>query len=187
MLQQCNIVYVDGTFKTCPLPYKQFMTIHGLFREIPLPFVMALMRGKTVGQYRQLFQHVKSKVREVTGHNWRPRTIVSDFEISLITAIETEMPQVRTPGCYFLFCQSMWRRIQNVGISRGSKICKEIYGYWILASGISPSKLLIASHFKLNAAISSPPPCSFRVYHIYRTKLSECAVSSSLLECIQPE
>jgi len=59
MLQQCNIVHVDGTLKTCPLLYKQF--IHGLFHGRPLPFVMALIGEKTVGQYRQLFQHIKAK------------------------------------------------------------------------------------------------------------------------------
>jgi ubiquinone/menaquinone biosynthesis C-methylase UbiE len=65
-LERCDVIYADGTFKTCPPPYTQFVTIHGLFQERVLPFVMCLMTGKTVGQYRQLLQHVKDKPRSET-------------------------------------------------------------------------------------------------------------------------
>ena len=53
-LQRCETVYMDGTFKSCPQPYVQFVTIHGLYHGRVLPFVMCLMDGKTVGKYRQL-------------------------------------------------------------------------------------------------------------------------------------
>jgi len=98
----------------------------------------------------------KSKVREVTGHHWRPRTIVSDFEISLITAIETEMPQVRTSGCYFHFCQSMWRRIQNVGLSRGYRRCSRLRKHVrkFMAIGYLPPAL-VRQNFRLLATSNS--------------------------------
>ena len=117
-LQQCENVYIDGTFKTCPQPYEQFVTIHGLYHGRPLPLIMSLMGDRTVGAYRQLLQHVKEEVREVTGHHWRPRRVISDFEVGLLTAIETELPRTRTSGCYFHFCQSLWRRIQTLGLAR---------------------------------------------------------------------
>ena len=50
-LQRSETVFIDGTFKTCPRPYVQFVTIHGLYRRRALPFVFALMTGKHVGQY----------------------------------------------------------------------------------------------------------------------------------------
>jgi hypothetical protein len=46
-LERCDVIYADGTFKTCLPPYTQFVTIHGLFQERVLPFVMCLMTGKT--------------------------------------------------------------------------------------------------------------------------------------------
>jgi hypothetical protein len=46
-LERCDVIYADGTFKTCPPPYTQFVTIHGLFQERVLPFVMCLLTGKT--------------------------------------------------------------------------------------------------------------------------------------------
>jgi len=57
ILSQCDsdTVFVDGTFRTAPRPYKQ-VTIHvlGLLRGTVLPLCFCLVSGKTVGQYRQL-------------------------------------------------------------------------------------------------------------------------------------
>ena len=75
------------------------------------------MTGKTIGQYRQVFTHVKRKVRRIMGHHWRPRRIVSDFESSLLLAIQAELPNSRSSGCYFHFCQSLWRRVQELGLA----------------------------------------------------------------------
>ena len=117
-LQRCRDIYIDGTFKTCPAPYSQFVTVHGNFHGRVIPLVMCLMTGKTVAQYRQLLQHIKAEVRSVTGHNFRPRRVILDFEIALITAVETELPRANVCGCYFHFCQSMWRKIQELGMAR---------------------------------------------------------------------
>ncbi|KAI8495100.1 hypothetical protein Bbelb_270860 [Branchiostoma belcheri] len=116
-LEQCDVLYVDGTFKSCPRPYSQFVTIHGLYQGRVLPFVMALMADKTVGAYRQVLRHVRGKVRDLTGHRLRPERVVVDFEVSLISAIEIELPHAAISGCYFHFCQSMWRRIQHLGLA----------------------------------------------------------------------
>ncbi|KAI8487142.1 hypothetical protein Bbelb_349400 [Branchiostoma belcheri] len=87
-LRHCSVLYMDGTFKTCPRPYSQFFTIHGLYHGRAIPFVMALMTTKTVGAYRQVLQHVKEKVLEETGHELNPRMIVSDFVLAIISANE---------------------------------------------------------------------------------------------------
>ena len=42
-LERCDVIYADGTFKTCSPPYTQFVAIHGLFPERVLPFVMCLL------------------------------------------------------------------------------------------------------------------------------------------------
>jgi len=116
-LERCDVIYADGTFKTCPPPYTQFVTIHGLFQERVLPFVMCLLTGKTVGQYRQLLQHVKAQVRRFTGRNFSPDKTVCDFEQALQSAAETELQNTRICSCYFHFCQSLWRRVSDLGVS----------------------------------------------------------------------
>ena len=32
-LSRCQVVYIDGTFKSCPRPYEQFVTIHGKYMD----------------------------------------------------------------------------------------------------------------------------------------------------------
>ncbi|KAL5014623.1 hypothetical protein ScPMuIL_008893 [Solemya velum] len=42
ILQRCRDVYMDGTFRICPSPYKQYFTIHGKYRERVIPLATAL-------------------------------------------------------------------------------------------------------------------------------------------------
>lgn len=116
-IQRCSTIYVDGTFKSCPSPYSQMVTLHGKLFGRVLPLVVALMTGKTIAQYRYVFRSVKTAVRQATGHRFRPRQFICDFEMAIIAAIESELNQSSVSGCYFHFCQSMWRKVQELGLS----------------------------------------------------------------------
>ena len=76
------------------------------------------MTGKLIGQYRELFHVLKRTLRRASGHRWRPESVISDFEQSLIAAIETEIPNARLSGCYFHFGQNLWRKVQSLGLAR---------------------------------------------------------------------
>jgi len=117
ILQKCKEVYIDGTFRSTPPPYKQFVTIHGKFDGRVLCLVSCLMGGKTTGHYRQVFQCLKTAVRRLTRRRLKPRRIVCDFEQAIILAAETEFPRVAISGCYFHFCQSLYRKIQTLGLT----------------------------------------------------------------------
>ncbi|KAI8517541.1 hypothetical protein Bbelb_035580 [Branchiostoma belcheri] len=115
---RCRVLYMDGTFKSCPEPYYQVLTIHGLYHGCVIPFVMALLVDKTVGAYRALLDHVQRKVRQESGHRLRPDQIVSDFEVGLMAAYQTEFPGADTSGCYYHFTQNLWKHIQQLGLAR---------------------------------------------------------------------
>lgn len=117
VLQHAECLFIDGTFRTAPHPYVQFLTIHGLYLGHVIPLVFCLLTGKTIGQYRQILQFLKSEVRRITHHRLRPRRIVLDFEQALMTALETELPTSTLSGCYFHFNQSLWRHLQQVGLA----------------------------------------------------------------------
>jgi len=55
-MRECSVLYIDGTFKTSPKPYKQVVTINGLYKDHVIPLVYALSIGKEVGHYRQILQ-----------------------------------------------------------------------------------------------------------------------------------
>ena len=117
-LRNSRVLYMDGTFRSCPQPYTQVFTILGNVRGFVVPLVTALMVNKTTGIYRRVLQEVITAVRRVTHHNWRPHTIVADFEVALWNAVQTELPNAAMAGCHFHLTQSFWRRIQELGLAR---------------------------------------------------------------------
>lgn len=120
-LVQCDEILVDGTFKCCPKPYTQIVTLHGRFHDRVIPFAFCLLKGKQVGVYRKLLRVLKDKVLQVTGQNLNPHVVICDFEVSLITAIQTELPHTSVKGCYFHFTKSIWRRVSKLGLATAYK------------------------------------------------------------------
>ena len=143
-LSRCQDVYIDGTFKSSPRPYKQFVTVHGKYLGRVVPLVMCLSTGKTVGQYRQILTHVKRKVQRVTGHRWRPQRVITDFESSLLLAIQTELPNSQSQGCYFLLLSEFMEASPGTGpfrpipeASQSTEMYSEIHGDGIPAGRFS--------------------------------------------------
>ncbi|KAF0985245.1 hypothetical protein HZS_1384 [Henneguya salminicola] len=44
-------------------------------------------------------------------YNWMPRTVTTDFEKALISAVRQEFPQSRIMGCYFHLKQALQRKL----------------------------------------------------------------------------
>ena len=125
-LRQCPDIYCDGTFRTCPQPYEQYFTIHGKYRSRVLCFVNCLMTDCNIADYRHVFQTLMAKIRQVTGHRWRPRRVICDFEQALLVAVEKELRHVQISGCYFHFNQSLWRKVQNLGLAESYRQHREL-------------------------------------------------------------
>lgn len=116
-LGDCTCLYIDGTFKTAPHPYKQLMTIHGLYNDHVIPLTFCLLTGKSCLHYRTVLSHVKALVLRKTGRILDPARIVTDFEASLRSAVHSEFPQTILSGCFFHYCSSLWRKVQKFGLS----------------------------------------------------------------------
>lgn len=97
-------------FAHVPVQCSQFFTVHGKYRNRVILFVSCLVTGKNIGQYRQILQTLKLKIRQLTGHRWRPVRVICDFDQSLITAIQTDLPRVHLSGCYFHFTKALWSK-----------------------------------------------------------------------------
>jgi hypothetical protein len=149
-LRQCSDIYCDGTFRTCPKPYEQYFTIHGKYRRRVLCFVNCLMTDRNIADYRHVFQTLKTKIRQVTGHRWRPRRVICDFEQDLLVAVETELRHARISGCYFHFNQSLWRKVQNLGLAASYRQHRELKKVIrkVMAIGYLPV-LLVRQHFHI--------------------------------------
>ena len=76
-----------------------------------MPCVYALLPNKSTQTYRRLFQIVK-RFRP----NILPRTCIIDFEVAAKRAITEEFQGTSVQGCFFHLTQSVWRKVQNVGL-----------------------------------------------------------------------
>ena len=112
---------IDGTFKSCPIPFYQILTygIHGLKINRKIPLAWAYVEGKTTSHYRKVFRIIKQKIEELSyeKHNWQPAEIVSDYERAIFLAVESEFPQSTHMGCYFHFTQAIYRSIGKLGLT----------------------------------------------------------------------
>ncbi|KAL8601878.1 hypothetical protein ACOMHN_020613 [Nucella lapillus] len=91
-LGQCTQFFMDGTFKSCPRPYRQFFTIHDMYIDRVVPRAFVLTHHRQVGAYRQVLACIKNRYTRLTGRHVQLDLIVTDFEVALRAAVETEFP-----------------------------------------------------------------------------------------------
>lgn len=105
--------YADGTYKTVPHLFQQLYTIHGLHNQISIPLVYALLPSKTEECYIRFLRALKN-----LEHAVNPSTIMIDFERAMVNAITVEFPAAIHRGCFFHFCQCLYRNIQSNGLKK---------------------------------------------------------------------
>lgn len=113
-LERNDVWMLDGTFKVSPSLFLQLYTIHvviGGHSGHVFPCVYALLPDKSTATYKRLFEILRN-----ARPNLAPRTCIIDFEAATKRAIEENFPQVSVQGCFFHLTQSVWRKVQNVGL-----------------------------------------------------------------------
>ncbi|KAG0435670.1 hypothetical protein DMUE_4608, partial [Dictyocoela muelleri] len=102
----------DGTFYACPRQFLQIYSIHASIKGQNFPLVYSLMKNKSEHSYERLFQIVKEKIP-----NSALKYVSIDFEMSAFLDIRKVFSETQIFGCFFNFTQSLFRRIQKIGIS----------------------------------------------------------------------
>jgi hypothetical protein len=103
-------IYCDGTFDIAPLLFHQVYTIHTIVGDKCVPVLYAFLPRKTKTIYKKMLEIVKSRI------NFPPRSITSDFESAFINAAKEIFPDSEISLCFFHFKQSLFRKIQNLGL-----------------------------------------------------------------------
>ena len=96
-----------------PSLFEQLYTIHGLQGNIAVPLVYALLPDKSEQTYLRFLRQVKELEPSAI-----PVTVLTDFEVAMGNAIKKEFPRVVHRGCFFHFCQCIYRKIQANGLKR---------------------------------------------------------------------
>ena len=117
---------MDGTFKTSSSQFSQLYMIHADLGSTSeetniTPVIFALLPNKATETYTRLLNIIKNEIPE-----WNPNEINIDFEAAAIKAIKEVFPSVKVQGCFFHLCQSLWRKVQEVGLTEAYKTNQEI-------------------------------------------------------------
>ncbi|XP_050519261.1 uncharacterized protein LOC126893282 [Diabrotica virgifera virgifera] len=116
-LIQCDTWVVDGTFKSAPNLWYQLWIIHGVFHNKTLPFIYAFLPNKNERSYERSLIKIFEKI-DIIRPGARPNTIVIDFEMAVVNTFRRLVPNIRVHGCFFHFCQAIWRKVQQLGLAQ---------------------------------------------------------------------
>lgn len=124
ILSSASLWFMDGTFK-CSSVFAQLYVIRAELEDNVFTCVYAFLPNKLQTTYEEMLTNViLASIRNRSPV--KPETIIIDFEIGVINAINLAFNQVKIQGCFFHLCQSVWRQIQHLGLSKMYRDNKEI-------------------------------------------------------------
>lgn len=108
--------YADGTFNIAPIEY-QVYTIHIILKNCQtVPLVYGILKNKDKKTYNLFFSFLKNKRKDLN-----PKNITIDFEMAAINSFLEVFESTVIYGCFFHFCQAIWRKIQEIGLQKWYK------------------------------------------------------------------
>lgn len=106
VLESCETWGGDGTFDIAPKIFQQLYTIHGEVNRQALPLVYILTTSKSKKVYVEILQQLK-----IMNSRLNPKTIIADFEVAFLKAVEEVFPSAVIRGCFFHFSKCIWNQI----------------------------------------------------------------------------
>lgn len=81
-----------------------------------VPLVFALLPNKNQESYANVFGYMKTKCQEI-GLRFDPKKAVCDFEVAIHLGLQKTRPNIELIGCRIHLAQSLWKKIQEAGLS----------------------------------------------------------------------
>ncbi len=103
----------DGTFFVVPKIFMQLFTLMAVVNNHSFPLIFVLMTAKTQVLYEAVISTVRDFFPELL-----PDFLMGDFELASRNALELHFPTATLGGCQFHFSQSLWKKIQKLGLSK---------------------------------------------------------------------
>ena len=130
LLALCKRGSVDGTFRACTRHWRQIFIVMLEYKGSFLPVAMAWLPDKTALSYYTClallliaFKAKKDEIQSLYGRSQlRLKKIKCDYEAS----IHIGWGMFSLSGCYFHFTQSIWRKIQELGLVSAFMKDKEV-------------------------------------------------------------
>jgi hypothetical protein len=116
LITDADILYMDGTFSTCPRIFYQLFTINIIVDGKQVPALYALLPSKSRETYNKMFTSIKEQMQNLN-FTLPPSVVLIDFEIALRQSVQLQFPVAYIKGCYFHFTQCLYRWIQTHGLA----------------------------------------------------------------------
>mmetsp|Transcript_9373 Transcript_9373/g.12968 ORF Transcript_9373/g.12968 Transcript_9373/m.12968 type:complete len:387 (-) Transcript_9373:165-1325(-) len=183
-LCQATKIFLDGTFKVCPPPFYQLLTIctlRGIEDEARLiPRLYVLLPSKSAHCYSffftQLFLALENKVH-IIRNNIRWTRVSLDFENGLVAAFQQTVSPPGCPnpitleGCHFHFAQCLYRKLVGPPINMRADyvaVDKIILRFFkkLVALAFLPTNAVALAFKSLVQSELSPPYCDLEGWHM---------------------
>lgn len=110
-------VFADGTFKCVPNFFNSLYTLHVMRDGIMVTCVYCLLTNRTSSTYINMLRMIQDICSEYD-LALNPESFTIDFELAMVRAINTVLPQTQVVGCLFHFSQCLRRKVQELGLAR---------------------------------------------------------------------
>jgi hypothetical protein len=135
LLTECNILFIDGTFRSAPKSFYQVLNLIGHLNDknLLLPIVSIIMKNKTELSYIITFENLKLIFFENNIKiDFNKIYFICDFEIALRNAIKYCFPDNIIIGCYFHYVKAIVNKFKELGLLKKNSILNIINYYLYL-------------------------------------------------------
>jgi len=111
-------VFIDGTFKIVPGPFAQLFSFHAFLNgnKVMIPFLYVFMTHKSKHAYDLMFNYLIGLAHD-NGIDIKWKFFTCDFESGLLPSIMACFgDEVTIVGCFFHFCQAIYRKLTELGL-----------------------------------------------------------------------
>ncbi|XP_065678569.1 uncharacterized protein LOC124813088 [Hydra vulgaris] len=104
LVEKTQELFVDATFKTRPHHdiFSQLLNIIVIYKDYSVAVMHVLMTCKEQALYGQIMERFKALV----GSDFKPKSVMSDYERAILNTMQTAFPESRVSGCRFHFSQA---------------------------------------------------------------------------------
>ena len=125
LLKESNLLFLDGTFKSCPRNFYQYFNIISYLpeKDLIIPIFTAVLTSKTETIYNYTLMEFKKLIKVINlDIDYNKIKFMSDFEINLRNAIYNNFPQSEILGCDFHYIKNLYCKMKKLGMTKKKEI-----------------------------------------------------------------
>ncbi|CAF4823862.1 unnamed protein product [Rotaria socialis] len=114
-LCETELILVDGTFASAPIGFEQLVIIMGNINGEGVPLVWALTSNRKQQTYDKIWSEIINWSLKKESR-MKVKRFILDFEAAQRNSIERHFVGAEITGCWFHFCQCLYRNIGQLGL-----------------------------------------------------------------------